>query len=153
MNVLNRFTPNHQKLLFLCTGNYYRSRFAEYLFNALAEHQGLAWRADSRGVAIEFGRNNLGPLSPYTIRELIKHGIHLSEEIRLPLQATEADFASADKIIALDESEHRPLIATRFPQWLEVVEYWKVHDIDKTLPAIALQQIVKHIHHLLLDLR
>jgi hypothetical protein len=69
MNFLNMSTQNHKKLLFLCTGNYYRSRFAE-----------------------------------------------------------------------------------RFPQWLDVVEYWKVHDVDKTFPPVALQQIVKNIHHLLLDI-
>jgi len=35
-------------VLFLCTGNYYRSRFAEILFNAVAAKEGLGWRADSR---------------------------------------------------------------------------------------------------------
>lgn len=38
-------------VLFLCTGNYYRSRFAEYLFNHLAEQQTLEWRAESLGFA------------------------------------------------------------------------------------------------------
>jgi protein-tyrosine phosphatase len=28
-------------MLFLCTGNYYRSRFAELLFNHLAKQRGL----------------------------------------------------------------------------------------------------------------
>ncbi len=46
------------KLLFLCTGNYYRSRFAELLFNHLAAQVGLDWRADSRGVATEMGIYN-----------------------------------------------------------------------------------------------
>ena len=39
------------KVLFLCTGNYYRSRFAEMLFNALASRKDLDWTADSRGLA------------------------------------------------------------------------------------------------------
>ena len=50
-------------LLFVCTGNYYRSRFAEHLFNALAAQAGLPWRAESRGLAIEFGAHNVGPMS------------------------------------------------------------------------------------------
>jgi protein-tyrosine phosphatase len=29
-------------ILFLCTGNYYRSRFAEILFNSVAGKMGLA---------------------------------------------------------------------------------------------------------------
>jgi hypothetical protein len=35
-------------VLFLCTGNYYRSRFAEVLFNSVAGKMGLPWRASSR---------------------------------------------------------------------------------------------------------
>jgi protein-tyrosine-phosphatase len=56
----------HEKtVLFLCTGNYYRSRFAEVLFNSVAGKLGLSWVASSRGLALvllqselEFG---LGP--------------------------------------------------------------------------------------------
>ena len=39
-------------LLFICTGNYYRSRFAEAVFNHHAKQRGLPWRAFSRGLAI-----------------------------------------------------------------------------------------------------
>ena len=35
-------------VLFLCTGNYYRSRFAEELFNHHAERAGDDWIAQSR---------------------------------------------------------------------------------------------------------
>ena len=35
-------------VLFLCTGNYYRSRFAEVLFNSVAGQMGLPWRAHRR---------------------------------------------------------------------------------------------------------
>ena len=34
-------------VLFLCTGNYYRSRFAEILFNSVAGRMGLPWKASS----------------------------------------------------------------------------------------------------------
>ena len=42
-------------VLFLCTGNYYRSRFAEELFNHEAGRAGLYWTAQSRGFALERG--------------------------------------------------------------------------------------------------
>ncbi|WP_372478273.1 arsenate reductase/protein-tyrosine-phosphatase family protein [Nostoc mirabile] len=58
------------KILFLCTGNYYRSRFAEHLFNWLATKQGLDWQADSRGLALERGINNVGAISRYALEAL-----------------------------------------------------------------------------------
>jgi protein-tyrosine phosphatase len=57
-------------VLFLCTGNYYRSRFAEHFFNALATREALSWQADSRGLALERGVGNLGPVSRTTLRTL-----------------------------------------------------------------------------------
>jgi len=36
--------------LFICTGNYYRSRFAEAVFNHHAAETNLKWQAFSRGV-------------------------------------------------------------------------------------------------------
>lgn len=59
-----------KKILFLCTGNYYRSRFAEHFFNDLARQQQLKWFADSRGLAIERGIHNVGPISSHTIKGL-----------------------------------------------------------------------------------
>ena len=39
-------------VLFLCSANFYRSRFAEHVFNWLAGQEGLQWKADSRGLAV-----------------------------------------------------------------------------------------------------
>ncbi len=57
-------------VLFLCTGNYYRSRHAEAVFNHHAAAAGLGWRATSRGLALERGANNVGPLARATIDRL-----------------------------------------------------------------------------------
>jgi hypothetical protein len=48
-NSEKEMSPN--AILFLCTGNYYRSRYAEELFNHLAKVKGHSWRAFSRGAA------------------------------------------------------------------------------------------------------
>ena len=53
----------HRTILFLCTGNYYRSRLAEVLFNSVAGKMGLPWQASSRGLALERGVNNVGPMA------------------------------------------------------------------------------------------
>ena len=136
-------------ILFLCTGNYYRSRFAEYLFNALAEKERLSWRADSRGLATERGVNNVGPMSPYAVKKLEELDISIVGGDRFPRQARPEDFVAAEKIIALDESEHRPLMAERFPQWAEAIEYWLIHDIDKTSPELALGEIDRRVRELI----
>jgi protein-tyrosine-phosphatase len=40
----------NKRVLFVCSGNFYRSRLAELLFNEAAEKAGVVWRAESRGL-------------------------------------------------------------------------------------------------------
>ncbi len=141
-----------KKILFLCTGNYYRSRFAEHLFNALAKKNGLDWQADSRGLALERGVNNVGAMSRYAVEALNERLMILSPEERLPQPASREDFQTADRVIVLDELEHRPLMLERFPQWLDTVEYWLVHDIERTSAPDALGQIEINIQKLIGEL-
>ncbi|MDM8559426.1 low molecular weight phosphatase family protein [Candidatus Parabeggiatoa sp. HSG14] len=142
-------TQSHKKLLFLCTGNYYRSRFSEHFFNQLAEKKELQWRADSRGLAIEWGTGSLRAISPHAIKGLQQRGLTMSNDERFPIQAVDTDFTTADKIIALDKHEHHPIMEKRFPRWANAIEYWIVHDIDKTYPPLALRQIEQNLCQLI----
>lgn len=139
-------------VLFLCTGNYYRSRFAESLFNDLAQRQGLNWRATSGGTATELGVNNVGPISQFVAPELIRRGITVDPEPRFPCQVLEADLAQADLIVALKEEEHRPHLTTRFPSWADRVTYWQIHDIDLMTPPEAFAVIGQAVEHLVAEL-
>ena len=131
-------------VLFLCSGNYYRSRFAEHLFNAIADRDHLPWQADSRGLVV--GRaGNIGPISRYAIRGLEQRGIHLNGNIRFPVQVTEQELSRANLIIALKEAEHRRMLAEQFPAWVERVEYWHVHDLDCAEPEDALAQLEREV--------
>ena len=141
-----------KKILFLCTGNYYRSRFAEKLFNDLATRQNLNWQADSSGLALERGVNNVGAMSKYAVEALKQRGISITSEERFPKSPTAADFENFDLVIAVDELEHRPLMAERFPQWLESIQYWLIHDIDKTSPDEALGELEKKVGELVAEL-
>jgi protein-tyrosine phosphatase len=132
-------------VLFLCTGNHYRSRFAEVLFNHMAERLGLSWLADSRGLALERGAHNVGPMSRAAVARLQALGVAVGVPTRLPLQATADDFARAGQIIALKEEEHRPLLAERFPGWEDRVEYWHIHDVDCWTPAETLAGIEREV--------
>ena len=82
-------------VLFLCTGNYYRSRFAEVLFNSVAGKMGLPWRASSRGLALERGVNNVGPMEVSAVKALEARGLRAAAEFgRFPIHAT-VSFISA----------------------------------------------------------
>jgi protein-tyrosine phosphatase len=142
-----------QTLLFLCTGNYYRSRFAEYLFNARAQALGLAWTAFSRALALERGSYNVGPVSPLTLDGLARRGITVTPPIALPAQANDADFARAHRLIALYELEHQPLVVERFPAWADRVAYWHVADVGDVTSELALAAIEREISALLQQLQ
>ena len=59
------------------------SRFAEHLFNWLAESKGLHWRADSRGLAV--GRaGNIGPISRHAVERLHVLNIPVNGDSRFP---------------------------------------------------------------------
>ena len=137
------------KLLFLCTGNYYRSRFAELLFNALVPVHNLSWQAFSRGVALEMGAGNVGPMSPLAIHTLQAIGITSDDFTRYPMQVQEDDMQGADLIIALQEAEHRPYLCTRYPAWVDQVEYWHVRDGVPTPAYDPLQEITCAVQQLI----
>jgi protein-tyrosine phosphatase len=139
-------------VLFLCTANYYRSRFAEEIFNHYAHRDGLNWTAQSRALAIERGVNNVGPLSPFALKRLRECGLVARGANRLPQQCTIADLEAADRIVALKESEHRPLLVERFCGWERRTEYWQVDDVGVASPDVALSCIEREIEAMLVRL-
>jgi protein-tyrosine phosphatase len=136
-------------VLFLCTGNYYRSRYAEELFNHLAAGKALAWRAYSRGAAEQGSPDNIGPMSRFAHEALYAAGIAPEGALRNPQPATLVDFEKADLIVGLKDLEHRPLIKQRFPEVAGRVIYWNVDDVDFAHPSVALPMIDNHVRELI----
>jgi protein-tyrosine phosphatase len=132
-------------VLFLCTGNYYRSRFAELLFNHFAAQLDLDWLAISRGLALERGVNNIGPISPDAVTGLDARGVALEGELRTPLALDEKDLKIAHHIIAVNSAEHLPILQRKFPHHVEQVEFWDVYDRDLAMPDQALAQLERNI--------
>ena len=130
-------------VLFLCSGNYYRSRYAEILFNWKAQQRGLLWKADSRG--LDPDPLNAGPMSRHTIVALRNLGIPYEHHLRFPLTVRDCDFVSAHRVIAVKEAEHRPIIECRFPTWLDRVEFWHVHDLDCCGPDEAIPHLDREV--------
>jgi protein-tyrosine phosphatase len=129
------------RVLFLCSGNYYRSRFAEILFNHLAAEAGVPVRADSCGLRVQAdGVVNVGAISRHAVEGLRVRHLPLPPE-RFPRQVTEADLRGAQIVVALKEAEHRPMMENLFPQYAGKIRYWHVHDLDVALPEVALAEL------------
>lgn len=139
-----------KRVLFVCSGNYYRSRFAEILFNHLASENNLAWRADSRGILAAVSRNPY-PLSPYTIAALTARGVPFGAP-RDPMQLTDEDLRRADRIIALYDREHRTLFDEYFPANEKPVEYWDIPDVDEMSADRALARLEQRVRDLVREL-
>jgi protein-tyrosine phosphatase len=126
-------------ILFLCSGNYYRSRHAEIYFNWLAAREGAPIAATSRGLALS--ESNPGPISQHTLARLGELGIESSEIHRNPVWLEEYDLITARLVVALKTAEHHPMMTARFPAWASRIEYWDIHDLDCADAATALPQL------------
>ena len=135
-----------KQVLFICTGNFYRSRFAEAVFNSLAAARKLSWRAFSRGLAIHWAE---GRLSPIVVEGLAVRGIQRRHTGTDRVQLTAGDFDSSTIRIAMSRAEHLPMMRSQFPNWADKIQYWQIEDVPKTSPEVALPAIESKVIDLL----
>ncbi len=128
------------QVLFICTGNFYRSRFAEMLFNHHAAARQIDLRAISRGLATHLV-DGCGPISPHTVAALKSLQVEIPSKHRNPISLSRLDLEQSLRVIAVKETEHRPLLLERFPDWADRVHYWEVHDLDMATPVQALGEL------------
>lgn len=141
-------------VLFLCTGNYYRSRFAEELFNHVVKERKTQWRATSRALAPNPQSRNEGAMSKHAVRGLKARGVELEPPFRLPAEVEDDDFEQCEVIIAVDETEHLPIVQERFPELhaSSRVRYWMIFDIDRRDPPSALSELETRVLELVEEL-
>lgn len=137
-----------KRVLFVCTGNFYRSRFAEALFNASAPP---GWTAFSRGLDTSTPR--LTPVSPLVVAELARRHVDAKLEAS-PQPLTRRDLDAADLVVLLDDGEHRPMLASQFPGYPQAnVRGWSVADVPKVAPPLAFAAIAAQTEALVRSLR
>lgn len=135
-----------QIVLFLCTGNFYRSRYAEALFNHQADCTGINWQAKSKGFRPHLAKEDL---SHWAVERLEEHHVPVSGTSSKPAKLTSFDLAESSLVIALYEAEHAPMIREQFPRWTDRICYWNIPDIDITPPVLALAKIEHEVETLI----
>ena len=146
--LLNVTTSEPRRILFLCSGNYYRSRFAELLFNHLAGARKLDFLADSAGLRLDCSTLNPGPMSRHTMAALAERGVPLPAVLRAPRDVQRADVADSFLTVAVKEAEHRPLVMQLFPELLDRVEFWHIDDVGDAQPSVAIPMIESQVRAL-----
>lgn len=130
-------------LLFLCTGNYYRSRFAEYYFNFLTNDQ---FQVDSKGF-YAWKKSNEGMISPYTLDYCAELDVPV-RKIKFPDQVETYHLEQAERIIIMDKKEHKPMMESLFPDFSERVTYWNIEDIQFQSAASQLPHLKELVEEL-----
>lgn len=137
----NPSPARRKRLLFICSGNYYRSRLAEILFNHHAPEAGLAWDAQSRGL---LSTGELKGMSEHATAYLKANKLnHLAAEPRNPLVADVEDLTDADLVIAMCLEEHKSMVEQKFLALAKAlhkagrIRYWNIYDIPGRPRAIV----------------
>lgn len=137
-------------VLFICTGNIFRSRFAEAAFNHQAEAAALGWCAFSRGLhpdVTDFDGISRHLQEALELRNIAPHHTAATKTTLIA-----EDLAMAHLIIALSENQHRPVIAERFPAWLEQCNFWEIADHDQLTQEDAALAIEAEVTALVKDI-
>ncbi len=135
-------------VLFLCTGNYYRSRFAELYFNHLAETAGVSLRAQSRGLMSDvYGLFGMSVHAQEILRRL-QVSIRPEDIARDPKLVTTTELEKAGQVIAMYRREHEPMVLRRFPDQKGLVDYWHIQDLDEAHAIHALSSCRTQVEEL-----
>jgi protein-tyrosine phosphatase len=133
-SLLENVVEMMQRVLFLCTGNYFRSRFSEEWFNYCVSSRNLQDRleAKSAGLAVKPGNGNVGPMAIEAIAALTSRGVVLDRtRLQMPHQLSESELMDADCVVAVDAETHRPMVQAQFPAWESRILFWDVKDLGE----------------------
>lgn len=125
-----------KKILFVCTANIHRSRFAEEVFNHLAIQDNNEYRAFSAGLRV----------GDFSYREIYYPALEHLESFNIkPIRPKESSMHIDDviledyyKIICMDKNEHKPMVDANPKLSKYKFEYWEIVDIPKVESTVSL---------------
>ena len=95
-------------ILFVCTANIFRSRFAEEAFNFLVVEERIPAKAFSAGLKV--GEYHVRKIHRPALEQLEKLNIKPKRPNELSVHINEVQLSKYDKLICMDEAEHKPMI-------------------------------------------
>jgi len=144
-----RNAPKGSHVLFVCTGNFYRSRFAEAVFKAHVTAGALT--ASSRG--LDTSKPRATGVSPLVTEELKRLRISTDLVAGYPRQLQREDLNAANVVVLLDGREHVPMLQKQFPQVdMTKVRQWSVPDVPAMAARDAFAEITRQVDLLIAEL-
>ena len=137
-------------VLFVCTANIHRSRFAEEVFNHLAKKSNSVHEAFSAGLRV----------GDYSFRTIYYPALDNLKKFNITPLRPNADSTHIDdvelheysRIICMDEGEHKPMILANSKLQNDLFEYWDIIDEPKMKSEISLPKCYRKVESLFKDL-
>tara|TARA_B100000886_G_C20031436_1_gene330007 strand:- start:57 stop:521 length:465 start_codon:yes stop_codon:yes gene_type:complete len=135
------------KVLFVCTANIFRSRFSEEVFNFLAKKYNIKALAFSAGLKV--GAYISRTIYPPALEYLNIYGIKPQRKNELSTHINKLNLNDYQKIICLDEIEHKPMVLENNRLNKISITYWDIIDEPKVSSSISLPKCYKKVDELI----
>ena len=136
-----------KKVLFVCTANIHRSRFAEEVFNYFCAKHNKDYHAFSAGLRV--GDYSFRKIYYPALENLKAFNIIPIRPNDLPKHIKDVDLENYDKIICMDEVEHKPMVTSDPKLSNYNFEYWNITDMPKVDSDVSLPICYKKVKNLL----
>ena len=139
-----------KKILFVCTANIFRSRFAEEVFNSLAIDSGVSLNAFSAGLKV--GQFTTRKIYYPALKQLERYNIKPLREDEISTHIDDLNLDEYERIICMDEPEHRPMVDENSNLKGRNVEYWNIVDIPDEDSRVSLPICYEKVNKLFLEI-
>ena len=138
------------KILFVCSANIFRSRFAEEVFNSLTQSSKISAQAFSAGLKV--GEYHIRKIYRPAMDQLKHLNITPKRPDELSVHINDINLQDYDRFICMDENEHRPMVESNPLVQNIDFEYWNIIDEPKVESDVSLPICYNNVKELILDL-